>query len=51
VNYNGVVLYDKYVRPEGRVTDFRTWVSGVTPHHLKETNGAISFETAKKETY
>jgi len=43
VNYNGVVLYDKYVRPEGRVSDFRTWVSGVTPHHLKEASGAITF--------
>ena len=31
VNYNGHVLYDKYVRPSGYITDFRTWVSGITP--------------------
>jgi RNA exonuclease 4 len=31
VNYNGHVLYDKYVRPEDSVTDYRTWVSGITP--------------------
>ena len=43
VNYHGHVLYDKYVRPEGKVTDFRTWVSGITPFHLKESNGAIPF--------
>lgn len=29
VNYYGHVLMDKYVRPIKRVTDFRTWVSGV----------------------
>ena len=43
VNYNGVVIYDKYVKPEGRVTDFRTWVSGVRPENLLEKNGAISY--------
>jgi hypothetical protein len=34
VNYNGQVLYDEYVKPEGRITNFRTWVSGVSPHHM-----------------
>ena len=34
VNYNGQVLYDEYVKPEGRITNFRTWVSGVAPHHM-----------------
>ena len=41
VNYNGHTVYDKYVRPESRVIDYRTWVSGVTSHNLKEENGAI----------
>ena len=36
VNYNGHVLYDKYIRPEERVTDFLTEVSGVTPTRIKE---------------
>ena len=51
VNYNGVVVYDKYVRPEGRVTDFRTWVSGVRPENLLEKNGAISYQQAIKDTH
>ena len=51
VNYNGHVLYDKYVRPDGRITDFRTWVSGITPAQLKESNGSISFELAKTESH
>ena len=51
VNYNGHTIYDKYVRPEGRVTDFRTWVSGVTPQNLKPENGAITFSQAKEEVY
>ena len=45
VNYNGIVLIDKFVLPaEGRrVADYRTWVSGVTPESLKIENGAIPF--------
>jgi DNA polymerase III epsilon subunit-like protein len=34
VNYNGAVLMDEYVKPQERVTDFRTAVSGITPKHL-----------------
>eukprot|EP00347_Sterkiella_histriomuscorum_P019580 403341087 len=34
VNYNGHVLYDQYVRPEGKITNFRTWVSGITPANM-----------------
>lgn len=51
INYNGHVLMDKYVRPDKRVTDFRSWVSGVHPWHLKEENGAISFQQAKEESH
>jgi len=44
VNYHGHILMDKYVIPEGHmVTNYRTWVSGVTPIHLKSENGAIPF--------
>ena len=34
VNYEGQVLYDQYVKPDKQVTNFRTWVSGVTPSHM-----------------
>ncbi|XP_052569824.1 interferon-stimulated gene 20 kDa protein [Peromyscus californicus insignis] len=34
VNLYGTVLYDKYIRPEGEITDYRTRVSGITPQHM-----------------
>lgn len=34
VNVHGAVLYDKYIRPEGEITDYRTQVSGITPQHM-----------------
>lgn len=34
VNYYGAVLLDSYVSPKEKVTDYRTWVSGITPQHL-----------------
>ena len=51
VNYNGHVLLDKYVIPEKRITDFRSWVSGVHPWHLKAENGAITFSEAKAQSH
>jgi hypothetical protein len=44
VNYNGHVLYDHFVKPEGQITNFRTWVSGVTPLHMKNSK---PFKVAK----
>ncbi|ANB15966.1 Rex4p [Sugiyamaella lignohabitans] len=35
VNYFGYVLLDTFVRPSERVTDWRTWVSGVTPRSVQ----------------
>lgn len=46
VNFHGYTIYDKFVKPTEKVTDWRTWVSGVTPAHMKD---AISFKTAQKE--
>ncbi|XP_067874221.1 interferon-stimulated gene 20 kDa protein-like [Heterodontus francisci] len=31
VDYNGKVIYDKYIKPTGTITDFRTPVSGIRP--------------------
>lgn len=47
VNFYGHTVLDKFVKPRERVTDWRTWVSGVTPKHM---NQAISFEEAQTET-
>ena len=35
VNYHGIQVYDSYVLPKESVTDFRTFVSGITPETLK----------------
>ena len=35
VNYHGHVLLNAYVKPKDAVSDYRTWVSGVTPEHLR----------------
>lgn len=48
VNYYGVVLLDTFVKPKERVTDWRTWVSGVTPQHMRQ---AITFEMAQKRVH
>ncbi|KAM4826177.1 apoptosis-enhancing nuclease-like [Thomomys bottae] len=46
VSYHGDVLYDKYVRPEMPITDYRTRWSGITRQHMHK---AIPFRTAQKE--
>ena len=46
VNAFGHVIYDKYVLPGEPVTDYRTFVSGIQPHHLK--NG-IQFDKCQRE--
>ena len=47
VNNDGGVLLDQYVRPAEKVTDYRTFVSGIEPAHLKE--GAVSLSEAQKQ--
>lgn len=44
-NYFGHVVMDEYVKPKEKVTDWRTWVSGIKPSHMKN---AISFSEAQK---
>ncbi|KAM4036295.1 apoptosis-enhancing nuclease-like isoform 2-T2 [Anomaloglossus baeobatrachus] len=46
VNHLGEVLYDKYVKPELPVTDYRTRWSGITRKHLRN---AVTFKMAHKE--
>ncbi|EGV64717.1 3'-5' exonuclease [Yamadazyma tenuis] len=47
VNFYGYTVYDKFVKPREKVTDWRTWVSGVTPKHMKD---AATFKQAQEET-
>lgn len=46
VSYHGEVLYDKYVRPEMPIVDYRTRWSGITRQHMRK---AIPFQVAQKE--
>ena len=36
VNHHGNILYDTYVAPMDKITDFRTQISGITPRHLRD---------------
>ena len=36
VNYNGHVLFDKFIKPTGNITNYLTWVSGVTYERLRD---------------
>lgn len=47
VNYHGVTVLDRFVRPREKVTDYRTWVSGVREEDLR--NGMLSHWVWKKE--
>ena len=46
VDYHGSVLYDKFIRPEGDITDYRTPVSGITARNME---GAAPFAVARLE--
>lgn len=45
----GNTLYDKYVRPMEKVTDYRTEVSGIKPGHIRKENGALPFPQVQRE--
>ncbi|KAJ1616193.1 ribonuclease H-like domain-containing protein [Pavlovales sp. CCMP2436] len=46
VNWDGQKVYDALVRPRERVTDFRTWVTGITAKDLRK--GRDFFEVQKE---
>lgn len=41
VNYHGAVVLDRFVRPREKVTDYRTWVSGVREEDLRSGESVI----------
>ncbi|NWV01368.1 AEN nuclease, partial [Upupa epops] len=46
VNYEGDVIYDKYIQPVLPIVDYRTRWSGITKQHMKH---AIPFKVAQAE--
>lgn len=46
VNYNGAVLMDKYVKPQEKVVDYRTHITGIKPGQL---DNAEDFKTVQAE--
>ncbi|KAF7721656.1 3'-5' exonuclease [Apophysomyces ossiformis] len=46
VNFNGAVLLDTFVKPQERVTDYRTKISGV---HAKDLINAPSFKEVQQQ--
>ncbi|GCB70180.1 hypothetical protein scyTo_0012562 [Scyliorhinus torazame] len=46
VNYQGDVIYDKYVKPGHPITDYRTRWSGIRKQHMAN---AIGFDVAQRE--
>ncbi|KAK6531218.1 3'-5' exonuclease [Arthrobotrys megalospora] len=48
VNYNGHCVLDTFVKPKERVTDWRTWVSGVS---AKDMANAMTLEEAQKKVH
>lgn len=46
VNYDCEVIYSTYVQPQEKVADYRTWVSGVKPEHLRR---APTFAQVQRE--
>lgn len=46
VNFHGHVIYDKFVKPREKVTDWRTFVSGIRPSDM---HNAIPFKEAQKD--
>uniref|UniRef100_A0A8D0H8E5 Interferon stimulated exonuclease 20 n=1 Tax=Sphenodon punctatus TaxID=8508 RepID=A0A8D0H8E5_SPHPU len=46
VDYHGTVVYDRFIRPEGIITNYRTYVSGVCQSDME---GAAPFTVAREE--
>lgn len=48
-NYDGECIYDTLVQVVETVTDYRTFVSGITPQDLEEGGAAIPFEECRSQ--
>jgi len=46
VNWDGEIIYDRHVKVEEKVTDYRTFVSGITAEDLRSDH-AVTFDEAQ----
>ncbi|XP_051896575.1 interferon-stimulated gene 20 kDa protein-like [Pristis pectinata] len=46
VDYSGKVIYDKFIKPDGTITDYRTDVSGIRPLDM---DTALPYHIAREE--
>ena len=49
VNYDGEIVYDTHVKVDEPVTDYRTFVSGITAEDLMSESGAVTFDEAQSQ--
>ena len=49
VDWDGNVIYDKFVRPSEYVTDFRTKYSGIRKEDFRKDSNAITLEECQKD--
>ena len=49
VNAHGNIIYDKHSKPEEKVVDYRTKVSGIHPEHLE--NGKYGIQIMKLSSF
>ena len=47
VDYHGRVVFDDYIKPDEMITDYRTYVSGIRPHHIHSIS-AISIDIIRR---
>ncbi|XP_062520718.1 RNA exonuclease 4-like [Corticium candelabrum] len=45
VDYYGRVVFDEYIKPDDVITDYRTFVSGIRPRHMR---CSITYQAARK---
>lgn len=46
VDYSGRVVFDEYIKPDEAITDYRTFVSGIRPRHMRS---AMSCHKARRQ--
>jgi RNA exonuclease 4 len=49
VDWNNEIIYDRFIRPDRHITDYRTFVSGITEADLFDNKEAVDLATCRQE--